>query len=83
MLTKLTTDNFHLVFGQFAPRAISPQFVDNSPPMRKHRSYWFTKGKESSTTLASQSAESIVAIVDDTKLSVVEFIYFVSEQLYL
>ena len=43
----------------------------------------FTKEKGSSwTTLASQSTESIVSIVGETKLSAVEFICFVSDQLY-
>ena len=42
--------------------------------MWKHRSYWFTKEKESSTALASQSTESFVSIVGETKLSMFEFI---------
>lgn len=62
------------VSGQFAPQTIRPQFLDNSSPMWKHQSYWFTKEKESATALASQSTELCVSIVDETRLSTVKFI---------
>lgn len=59
------------VSGQFAPQTIPP---DNSSPIWKHQSYWFTKEKESATALASQSTELFVSIVDETRLSTVKFI---------
>ena len=50
--------------------------------MWKHLSYWFKKEKESLTAPTSQSTKLIVSILDETKLSMLEFISFVTEQLY-